>query len=214
MPHKLIFHFFGGLCIFRPPVQAIQLFQRCTCREFTIIEVAKHPSQDIQFVLYHDDGMFYSFYRPSIFIVTVSISLQSGIQIVLDADVIHHQTLVLARINTVHTGYGLYQCMLLQRFVYVHGIEARHIKPRNPHIYHNGNLEVRFRILELNIQAFPLFFCTQQVVEFPFVVLVAGHDHFDSFQRKRFIAIEWYSFGSHVIAYFFFFNRLHCPFRS
>ena len=78
--------------------------------------------------------------------------------------------------------------MPLERLVDIHGVEARHIEARNPHVDHNGNLEVGIRVLEIQGSLLSVFVRTKQVIKFRHIILVAGHDEPDAvaaIQRSR-----------------------------
>ena len=65
------------------------------------------------------------------------------IHLLFDADIVHHQALVLALIFAVNPRNGLNQIVLLNGFVDINTIQKRHIKPRQPHINHDSNFEIR-----------------------------------------------------------------------
>ena len=69
--------------------------------------------------------------------------------------------------------------MHLQRFETVHRIQTRHIEARDPHIHHDGNLEVRFLFFELQIEFLALFVGAQQVVQCRVVILLTDADQLD-----------------------------------
>ena len=73
--------------------------------------------------------------------------------------------------------------MLLQGFVDIHRIEAIHVETRCPHIDNQRNLEIRLGLFERFGIGPAVFIRTQQIVQRRFIVLVAGHDQLDLFDR-------------------------------
>ena len=73
--------------------------------------------------------------------------------------------------------------MLLYRLVDINGIKRRHIKSGEPHIYHNSYLEIGFFIFKLTVQFLTVLFCAQHVKQFLRIILIPGHNHFDTLNR-------------------------------
>ena len=102
---------------------------------------------------------------------------QRQIHLLLDADVIHHQALVLALKLAVHPRDSLDQVVALHRLVDIDGIQERHIKAGEPHVHHNGDLEVGLGVLELPVQLLTVLLGAQHFPQRFVVILAAGHDH-------------------------------------
>ena len=122
----------------------------------------EHSAQDVQLVFHHRHALLDGF-QVVAQVTTTGILFQGIVHVALDANVVNHQPFVLTLIHAVHSGYGLYQRMLLQRFVNIHRVEARHIKTCYPHRHDDGNLEVRVRILKQYIQCLAVFVRTDQL---------------------------------------------------
>ena len=69
--------------------------------------------------------------------------------------------------------------MLLQWLVDVDGIEEGDIEAGQPHVHHDGDLEVTLRIFELTVEHLAVVGVTQNIVELFRVILATGHYHLD-----------------------------------
>ena len=78
-----------------------------------------------------EDGEGYWQFIHRIFPRT-TILLDSLQHIIFDADIIDHQPLIFSLKDTIDTGDGLDESMLLQGLVNIHRIQARHIETSNP----------------------------------------------------------------------------------
>ena len=104
---------------------------------------------------------------------------QGLVHLAFDADIVNHQPLFLALEFSIHAGDGLDQGMPLNGLVDIHGIQKRHIKAGEPHINHNGNLEIRLGALELSVQFLAIVLGAEQVIQLFGVILATGHDHLE-----------------------------------
>ena len=129
-------------------------------------------------IFYRHDGLFNLF---KVGFISLGELLQCLVHTGLDTNVIHYQSLLLALVFAVYSGDGLDQAVLLNRLINVDGVQAGHIKAGEPHIHHNGDLEVGFFIFELLIQLLAILLATQKVIKLVIVVFIARHHHFDPF---------------------------------
>ena len=143
---------------------------------------AEHAAYQVEFVLCHLERLLHSLNRGALQ-VAAAILPQGGIELFLDAEIVHHETFLLARIYTVHTRYGLYERVLLYGLEAIHRVEAWHVKPGYPHIHDNGNLEIALDLLELLVELLAVFVSPEQVVHLFGVVLFTGYYHVDARHR-------------------------------
>ncbi len=84
-------------------------------------------------------------------------------------------------IFAVDPGDGLDQVVALDRLVDVHAVEKRHIKAGEPHVHHDGDLEVGFGGFELPIQFLAVLFGAQHIVQALLHHPCRGSSSFDAF---------------------------------
>ena len=94
------------------------------------------------------------------------------VHLLLDADVIDDQTLLLVLKLPVHPGDRLDQVVTLDRLIDVDGVEKRYVKARQPHVHHDGDLEVGFGLLELGVELLALVFVAEVLERVAVVDLV------------------------------------------
>ena len=104
--------------------------------------------------------------------------------------------------------------MLLNRFVDVNGVEARNVKTREPHIHDYRNLEVGAFLFEKTVQFLAGILVAEQVVKILLIVLTAGHDHLDFFDRLQFPLFLVGKFGRLACKFRIVANFRHAPFRA
>lgn len=91
----------------------------------------------------------------------LGISFQGYVHVVFYANIIYNQPFVFSGINAVYAGNGLYQRVLLQWFVNVHGVQTRHIETCYPHVHDYGDFEIGFRFFEFLCMDAPVIIRTQ-----------------------------------------------------
>lgn len=128
------------------------------CEEGAQVEVISH----------HDDGGLDLF---DVAAVRFRVMRQRQVHLLLDADVVDDQSPLLVLKLPVHPRDRLDQIVPLDRLVDVDGIEEWHIKARQPHVHHDGDFEIGFRLLRLGIELLALVLVAEQVVERLLVVL-------------------------------------------
>ena len=79
------------------------------------------------------------------------------------------------------------QRVLLNRLVYVNGIQLRHIESGQPHIDNNGDFKIGFRIFELSVKFFAVVLCTKHFIEGRLVVFVTSHHELDFLDGLQFL---------------------------
>ena len=112
---------------------------------------------------------------------------QREVHLLLDADVVDDEALLLVLKLPVHPGDGLDQVVTLDRLVDVDGVEEGHVKARQPHVHHDGDLEVGFGLLELGVELLALVLVAEQVVERLLVVLAPRHHHLEALHGEDFL---------------------------
>ena len=113
-------------------------------------------------VSHHDDGGLDLF---DVGAVRLGVLRQRQVHLLLDADVVDDQSLLLVLKLPVHPRDRLDQIVPLDRLVDVDGIEEGHVKARQPHVHHDGDFEIGFRLLELGIELLALVLVAEQIVE-------------------------------------------------
>ena len=178
--HKACFKFFGKLYIFNGSVQTIELLLRRAIEEISTIEIAEHLTENIQLIFDYGNWLFDTF---KFFALKVGVLFQSQVHILLDTDIIHNQSLVLAFIDTVDTGNGLNKCVLLNGLVNIDCVKARHVKAGEPHIDNDSDFEIGLDVLKLTVKLFAVILWAEHFKQFGSIVLIASHNHLDFFNR-------------------------------
>ncbi len=73
---------------------------------------------------------------------------QRLLQLVGEAEVVHHQAARLVLEDAVHAGDGLHQPVPAHRLVHVHRVQARRVEAGQPHVAHDDDLERVRRVAE------------------------------------------------------------------
>ena len=73
---------------------------------------------------------------------------ERALELVREAEVVHHQTARLVAEYPVHAGNGLHEAVAPHRLVHVHRVKARRIEARQPHVADEDDLERIARIPE------------------------------------------------------------------
>ena len=76
--------------------------------------------------------------------------------------------------------------MLLNRFIYVDGIQLRNIKSGQPHIDNDSDFEIGFRIFELPVKFLAVILCSKHFIEGRLIIFVASHHQLDLLNRLQF----------------------------
>ena len=79
--------------------------------------------------------------------------------------------------HTVHTGYCLHQIVTAHRLVNIHGGERRHVKTREPHVAHDGNLHWVVIFLKLGSQLLLVRLVANNLLPVVGVLVRAAHHH-------------------------------------
>ena len=133
----------------------------------------------------------------------------NGLQhIVLDTDIVNHQSFVLAIKHAIDTRDGLDKGMLLQGLVNIHYGQRRNIKAGNPHIDNDSNFEVGVIVLELTVKHLAIFLSTTSLKQILFIVCALRSHKVDFRQRHQLIKLFFRQHG------FIFCTVLLAPFRA
>src|SRR3989344_4663288 len=112
-----------------------------------IIKVVEHLLHYFVLLNHHLDGLLLCDSR-----VALAPALRIGgerlLQVSSEADVVHNKATGLVLVDAIHPRDGLHEIVPTHEFVYVHRVEARHIKAGKPHVADDNHLERATRILE------------------------------------------------------------------
>ena len=135
------------------------------------------PPEQVEVITHNDDGGLDFF---DVATVRLGVVRQGEVHLLLDADVVDDEALLLVLEFPVHPGDGLDQVVALDGLVDVDGVEEGHVKARQPHVDHDGDLEVGFGLLELRVEFLAVVLVAEQVVERLLVVIAPRHHHLDA----------------------------------
>ena len=99
----------------------------------------EHLSQDIELVFNNRDRLLDAF---KLIALKVGVFLEGEIHILLNANVVHDQALILAGIDAVDAGNRLDKAVLLDGLVDVDCVKCRYVEASKPHINNDSNFEV------------------------------------------------------------------------
>jgi hypothetical protein len=169
---------FGGL------VQALQLLDGGAAEVGLGVELVEDPPEQVEVIAHHDDGSLDLF---DVAAVRLGVVRQGEVHLLLDADVVDDEALLLVLKLPVHPGDGLDQVVTLDRLVDVDGVEEGYVKTRQPHVHHNRDFEVGFGLLELGVELLAVVLDAEQVVERFLVVLAPRHHHLEALHGEDFL---------------------------
>ena len=146
--------------------------------EAAVVKSMHHATDDVQFFQQHRQRLM-GIHRGLTTTLCIGVGLQRRLQLVGNADVVHHQTAFLVAEHTVDTGNGLHQVVALHGLVHVHRVAAGRIEAGQPHVPHDHQLQRIGRILEAFFQTLLCVVVVQMALQ-PFRVGGrAGHDDSD-----------------------------------
>ena len=184
--HNPLLDFVGELNKLGGLIQALQLFSRRAAEVGGGIKLMENPPKQVKVIPHHNDGRFNLF---NVAAVRLGVVCQCQVHLLLDANVVNDQAFLLVLELSVHPRDGLDKVVALNRLVYVDGIQEGHIEARQPHVYYYGDLEVRFRLLELSVEVLAVVLVAQQIVERLFVILAPRHHHLDALHGEDFFLL-------------------------
>jgi hypothetical protein len=111
--------------------------------------------------------------------VALGVVLEGFLQVLGDADVVHHQTPGFAAKDPVDAGDGLHQVVAAHGLIHIHGVEAGGIEAGEPHIADNDQLEGVVRVAQALAQGIAAFFAANVGLKVFRVAGAAGHHHFE-----------------------------------
>ena len=104
---------------------------------------------------------------------------QGALELIGEAEVIHHQAAGLVAEHPVDAGDGLHQAVALHRLVGIHGVQAGRIEAGEPHVAHDHDLEGVGGVLEAVGQLAARLLAADVGLPVGAVVGAAGHHHLE-----------------------------------
>src|SRR5690554_1249707 len=128
-------------------------FESAVAEPFTFGAGRKHAVDDVQ--LLQQDGVgFLGTVGGGALALGIGIGFQSLLELVGDADVIHHQPAGFVLEHAVYPGNGLHQVVALHGLVHIHGVTAGRIEAGQPHIPNDHQPERVVDVLEALLEPF------------------------------------------------------------
>ena len=128
-------------------------FESAVAESLTFGAGRKHAVDDVQ--LFQQDGIgFLGAVGGGALALGVGVGFQGLLELVGDADVIHHQPAGLVLEHAVYAGNGLHQVVALHGLVHIHGVTAGRIEAGQPHIPHDHQPERVVDVLEALLEPF------------------------------------------------------------
>jgi hypothetical protein len=100
------------------------------------------------------------------------------LELIGEAEVIHHQAAGLVAEDAVHAGDGLHEAVALHRLVGIHRVQAGRVEAGQPHVAHDHDAERVLGVLEAVRQLAALVLAADVRLPLGAVVGAAGHHHF------------------------------------
>ena len=147
-------------------------------QKIAVVIAVQHATQDIQLFCQHGIG-FRRIHRRFSAPLAGGVFLERALQLVGNADVVHHQAALFILEHAIHPSNGLHQVMSLHRLVHVQGMHARRIKTGQPHIAHKHDAQRVVRFLEALLQPFFYLPAVNVRTQQRFVAGRAGHHNLD-----------------------------------
>jgi hypothetical protein len=115
------------------------------------VRAGQHAAQRIELLGQHAVGLVRVHRRPAAALAG-GVLLQRRLQLVGDADVVHHQAALLVLEHAVHAGDGLHEVVALHRLVDVERVHAGRVEAGEPHVAHDHQAQRVGRVLEALLQ--------------------------------------------------------------
>ena len=113
----------------------------------------EHGPDDLVLLQQHPNGL--GLVDAGLFAVAAGILAERALEVLRDADVVHHQPGRLVAEHAVDAGDGLHQPVALHRLVHVHRVHAGRVEAGQPHVAHDHQLERVARVLGALGEQFP-----------------------------------------------------------
>ena len=111
------------------------------------VEAVHHVAGDLVLLQHHGDGLRGVDARLAL-AAALGVGRQRLLQLVGQAQVIHHQPAGLVAEDAVHAGDGLHQAVPAHRLVDIHRVQAGRVEAGQPHVAHDDDPERVFAVLE------------------------------------------------------------------
>ena len=111
------------------------------------VEAVHHVAGDAVLLQHHGDGLGGVEGRVPL-AAALGVGDERFLELIGEAEVIHHQPTGLVAEDAVHVGDGLHEAVTLHRLVGIHGVQAGRVETGQPHVAHDHDLERVLGILE------------------------------------------------------------------
>ena len=146
--------------------------------EAAVIKAMQHAAQHIE-LFQQNRQRLAGVHRRAATAFAGRVFLHRGLELVANADVVHHQPALFVLEHPVDPGDGLHQVVALHGFVHVHGVDAGGVKAGEPHVAHDHQLQRVGRVLEALFQPFLDLGAVNVGAQQGLVAGAAGHDDLD-----------------------------------
>ena len=146
--------------------------------EAAVIKAMQHAAQHVE-LFQQNRQRLAGVHRRAATALAGGVFLHRGLELVANADVVHHQPALLVLEHPVDAGDGLHQVMTFHRFIHVHGVDAGGVKAGEPHVAHDHQLQRVGRVLETLFQPFLDLGAVDVGAQQGLVAGAAGHDDLD-----------------------------------
>ena len=138
------------------------------------VEAVHQVAGDAVLLQHHGDGLGGVKGRVPL-AAALGVGDERFLELIGEAEVIHHQATRLVAEDAVHAGDGLHEAMALHRLVGTHGVQAGRVEAGQPHVSHDHDLEGVFGVLEPIRQVAPGVFAADVFLPIRAVLRAAGH---------------------------------------
>jgi hypothetical protein len=159
-----------------PGGDELQALGRCAGGPLVPVEAVHQVAGDAVFLQHHGDGLGGVEGRVAL-AAALGVGGERALELIGQAEVIHHQAAGLVAKDAVHAGDGLHQAVALHRLVGIHGVQAGRVEAGQPHVAHDHDAERVFRVLEPVRQLAALVLAADVRLPVGAVVGAAGHHH-------------------------------------
>jgi hypothetical protein len=157
--------------------KAQALLRRAAC-PFASVESVKEVTTDLVRLLHHRHGFGLVDGGPA-GSTAFSVRRQRLFQLVRQPQVVHHESPGLVAEHPVHPRDGLHEPVGAHGFVHVHGVQARAVEAREPHVADDDDLEGVLRVSKAVPQKLPPLLVPNVRLPFRRIRSRARHHHLD-----------------------------------
>jgi len=177
--HATVLAVLLGQDVFLGGRQQTQTFRRCARNPSRPVESVEQTAADLILFEHHRHG-FRLIERGSSCAAALGVGCQRTLEFMSESQVIDNKTAGLVLKHAVDPGDGLHQPMAAHRLIHVHGVQARRVEAREPHVPYQHHAERIAGVAEPIRQGLAPWFVANMWLPLGRVGRATGHHDFEA----------------------------------